>query len=159
MKTPSSIVTLVLAILTLFSIASCMKAQHDYTAYINYHKSSAGYVEDFARGFRGGSQGDFFGPILDHVSEKRRLAESVSSGRFWGWIFLIATGVSFAVFLRAARTPPKPASNTASQAAPADFKHIISCERCGQQLRVPSGKGRLLVRCPSCTHSFPYYSL
>lgn len=34
-----------------------------------------------------------------------------------------------------------------------DNKRIISCEKCGAKLRIPSDKN-ILVHCPSCSHSF-----
>ena len=159
MKNASGIAALILGILSVFSIAGCVKAQHEYSQFMSYSNSSEGAVEGFFRGLQRGSQGDPFGAVLDIVSQERTLKEEASSSRFWAWIFVIATVISLVVYAGARATQPKPASNETTQAAPADFKHIVSCERCGQQLRVPSGKGRLQVRCPSCNHSFSYKSL
>ena len=37
----------------------------------------------------------------------------------------------------------------------ADKEHLyITCESCGQELRLPRGRGRLRVICPSCKHEF-----
>ena len=32
--------------------------------------------------------------------------------------------------------------------------HIYTCEKCGQSLRVPKGKGKIKVTCPKCKSTF-----
>lgn len=43
--------------------------------------------------------------------------------------------------------------DSASRAQAREF-HIYKCPRCGQKIRIPRGKGRIIVRCPRCGNEF-----
>lgn len=44
--------------------------------------------------------------------------------------------------------------STISASAPA--QQVIPCTSCGQKIRVPTNRGSLKVRCPSCRNEFPW---
>lgn len=43
--------------------------------------------------------------------------------------------------------------DSASRAQAREF-HIYRCPRCGQKIRIPRGKGKIIVRCPRCGNEF-----
>ena len=51
---------------------------------------------------------------------------------------------------------PEPEPEPEPQAQPE--KIVVTCESCGQQLRVPTGKGNIKVRCPKCSNIFQLFT-
>jgi hypothetical protein len=60
----------------------------------------------------------------------------------------------------APRPAPAPAQEPQPepQPAPQPEKVTVTCENCGQHLRVPAGKGTVKVRCPKCQNVFTLHT-
>ena len=98
MKTASGIIALILGLLTMLNIAGCSKAEQAYNEFIAYSNSAPGTVEGFMRGWRGASQGDPFGAVLDVADQHHALQAKVGDARWSAWACLIGTAVALIVY-------------------------------------------------------------
>ena len=53
---------------------------------------------------------------------------------------------------------PEPEPEPQSEPAAAPEKVTVTCDSCGQHLRVPAGKGNIKVRCPKCQNVFQLFT-
>ena len=45
-------------------------------------------------------------------------------------------------------------TNKKSLASDLKANHIYKCPKCGQKIRIPRGKGKIIVTCPKCKNEF-----